>query len=279
MMYSVEISRSNPGCFLFLIDQSGSMGDPFGGNPTLLKSHGVADAVNRLLSNLVIKCSKDDGIRNYFEVGVIGYGNPDVSSAFMGTLAGRELVKIEEIGNNPLRIEERLQQISAADGETVQKSVKFPVWIEPLARNGTPMCKAFDTARSILERWIALNLNSYPPIIINITDGDATDGNPIPYARDLMRLNTNDGNVLLFNIHISNQHSVPIIYPDKAPTISDQYAALLFEISSLLPDTFITAALNDGYAVNQQSRGFGFNADLISLINFIDIGTRVGMLR
>ena len=31
MPYQAEISRSNPSCFLFLIDQSGSMSDPFAG--------------------------------------------------------------------------------------------------------------------------------------------------------------------------------------------------------------------------------------------------------
>ena len=31
MAYQAEISRKNPGCFLFLVDQSESMEDPFGG--------------------------------------------------------------------------------------------------------------------------------------------------------------------------------------------------------------------------------------------------------
>ena len=31
MAYQAEISRKNPGCFLFLVDQSESMEDPFAG--------------------------------------------------------------------------------------------------------------------------------------------------------------------------------------------------------------------------------------------------------
>jgi hypothetical protein len=59
MPYSAEISRANPSCFLFLIDQSGSMADPFGvGESNRRKADGVADAINRLLQNLVIKCAK-----------------------------------------------------------------------------------------------------------------------------------------------------------------------------------------------------------------------------
>jgi len=34
MVYSAEISRRSPTCFIFLIDQSGSMEDPFGGDKT-----------------------------------------------------------------------------------------------------------------------------------------------------------------------------------------------------------------------------------------------------
>ena len=32
MTYTADISRVNPGCFLFILDQSGSMSDPFGGS-------------------------------------------------------------------------------------------------------------------------------------------------------------------------------------------------------------------------------------------------------
>jgi hypothetical protein len=75
MPYTAEISRTNPSCFLFLIDQSGSMEDPFrSGELTKKKADGVADAINRLLQNLVIKCAKSEGIRDYYYVGVIGYG-------------------------------------------------------------------------------------------------------------------------------------------------------------------------------------------------------------
>jgi hypothetical protein len=54
MPYTAEISRGNPSCFVFLIDQSGSMADVFGaGEGNQKKADGVADAINRLLQNLV----------------------------------------------------------------------------------------------------------------------------------------------------------------------------------------------------------------------------------
>ena len=54
MPYTAEISRVNPSCFLFLLDQSASMSDPFGGGATgKNKADGVADAINKLLQTQI----------------------------------------------------------------------------------------------------------------------------------------------------------------------------------------------------------------------------------
>src|SRR5271167_1213792 len=105
MTYAAEISRSNPSCILLVIDQSGSMEDPFGTGSNKKKADGLADAINRLLQNLVIKCAKSEGIRDYYNVGVVGYGGKGIAPAFSGTLTGRDLVPISEIGNHPARVE------------------------------------------------------------------------------------------------------------------------------------------------------------------------------
>jgi uncharacterized protein with von Willebrand factor type A (vWA) domain len=56
-MYTAEISRKNPGLILFLLDQSGSMSEPFGRNKALAKKDGAADVINRVLQELVQACS------------------------------------------------------------------------------------------------------------------------------------------------------------------------------------------------------------------------------
>src|SRR3954452_19884971 len=106
MPYTAEISRTNPTCLLFLVDHSSSMDGPFGGQPGKKKSEGVADAINRLLQNLVLKCAKADGVRDYFHVGVIGYGS-EVRPRLAGTDKHRPLVPISVVANNPLRLEQR----------------------------------------------------------------------------------------------------------------------------------------------------------------------------
>lgn len=279
MSYQAEISRTNPSCFLFLIDQSGSMSDSFGGgDSTKRKADGVSDAINRLLQNLVIKCAKSEGIRDYYHVGVIGYG-ASVGSGFSGTLASSNLSPISVIANSPARIEERTKKVDDGAGGLIEQAIKFPIWFDPIANGGTPMCQALSIAKDILQEWLSAHPSCFPPIVINITDGEATDGSPITVSDEIKNLSSNDGNVLLFNVHLSAQKSSPIQFPDSESNLPDEFAKLLFQMSSNLPTHIQNAAKQEGFNISEASRGFVFNADIVSLIGFLDIGTRPSNLR
>src|SRR5258706_1884583 len=45
----------------------------------------VADALNRPLSELTVKCAKEEGVRDYFYVSVIAYGGSAAPARFSGT--------------------------------------------------------------------------------------------------------------------------------------------------------------------------------------------------
>jgi hypothetical protein len=279
MAYSAEISRANPSCFVFLIDQSGSMSDPFGaGEENQKKADGVADAINRLLQNLVIKCAKEEGVRDYFHVAVIGYG-AQVGPAFSGALAGRQFVPISEVANAPARVEQRNKKISDGAGGLVDQQVRFPVWFEATNNNGTPMRQALGAAKTIVEGWLAQRANCFPPIVINITDGESTDGDPTTAADEIRNLKSSDGEVLLFNIHLSAQKGAAIEYPNSESGLPDQFAQQLFRMSSVLPAYMLNIAKKEGMNAGEGSRGFVFNADMVAVIKFLDIGTRPSALR
>ena len=278
MPYTAEVSRTNPSCFLFLIDQSGSMEDDWGGEGGKKKADGLATIVNRLLQNLVIKCAKEEGVRDYYHVGVIGYGGK-TGPAFSGPLAGKELAPIGQIADRPARIEERTKRVDDGAGGLIEQTVKFPVWFDAVAHGGTPMCQALTHAHQILSGWIGQHAAGFPPIVINITDGEATDGDPTNGAAALKSLSTDDGNVLLFNVHLSSQRAAPVEYPDDDAGLPDRYAKLLFGLSSTLPEYMQGIAQQEGFAVTDSTRGFVFNADMVSLIRFLDIGTRPSNLR
>lgn len=274
MPYLAEISRSNPTCFLFLVDQSGSMSKPFGVQQGKSKAQGVADAINRLLQNLVLKCSKLDGIRDYFHVGVIGYGE-QVAPAFAGALTGRRLDTISAIANNPLRVDQRIRKVDDGAGNLVDQMLRFPVWFEPTCAGKTPMCQALLLAWQTVAEYLQRFPGCYPPVVLNITDGKATDGNPEPVAARLRQLASSDGHVLLFNAHLSSQPHRPIEFPDQENGLPDDYARMLFRMSSPLPPRILAAARQQGLWVGETSRGFVFNADLVAVIRFMDIGTQV----
>lgn len=277
MAYSAEISRANPSMFLFLLDQSGSMADPFGGGGGK-KDQKVADAINNLLFNLTIKCAKSEGVRDYYNVGVIGYGEK-VGPALGGALAGKELIPISQVADAPERVEERTKKVEDGAGGLVEQKVRFPIWFSPISKGGTPMNEALKVAQRIVEGWLAEHPDCFPPIVINITDGESTDGVPLKAAESLRDLKSSDGNVLLFNVHLSSKGGASFEFPGSEAELPDQYAKQLFNMSSLLPDHIRSAAQQEGLQVGEQSRGFVFNADIVAVIRFLDIGTRPSNLR
>ena len=276
MSYEAEVSRSNPSAFLFLIDMSGSMTDPYAGGKR--KADGVADAINKLLSNLSIKCTKSEGVRDYYEVGVISYGK-QVAPALGGELAGQTLAPISAVANHPARVEERDKKEEDGAGGVAEVKVKFPIWFDPKAAGSTPMCKALKLAHETLQSWVTAHPYSFPPIVINITDGESTDGDPSADAEAIRNLETQDGKALLLNCHISNAKGSSVLFADADEGLPDQFAKLLFNMSSVLPEPIRDSAQREGFQVSESSRGFAFNADLVELIRFLDIGTRPSNLR
>jgi hypothetical protein len=277
MAYSAEISRTNPACILILIDQSGSMEEPFSGSQRR-KADGVADVTNRLLQNLVVRCAREEGIRDYFHLGVLGYGG-EVAPAFRGPLAGRTLVPISEIGHAPARLEERTREREDGMGGLVREKVRFPIWFESVANGATPMCQALGRATGIVGEWVRQHPEGFPPIVVNISDGQPTDGDPTGIASELRGLRTADGEVLLLNVHLSAHSATPIQFPHSDAALPDAHARLLFNLSSPLTPGMLGAAREEGLQVSPGARGFVFNADIISLIKFLNIGTRPSNLR
>ncbi len=281
MSYSQQITRQSPSLIMFLVDQSGSMSDRFGDNGVdRTKAERLADAINRLLQNLVIRCTKDqaEGVGNYYDVGVIGYGH-GVGPALGGALVGKQIVTLKELADNPLRIDERGRKVEDGAGGLVEETVRLPVWFEPVAENGTPMVEALRQTAAIVGTWATAHPNSFPPIVINITDGESTDGDPRPAAWTIADIETKDGKVLVFNAHLSSRPWAPVLYPSDTAGLLDEFAKQLFEMSSPLPPHIKDAAKAEGYPIAGNARGFVFNADIVEVIKFLDIGTRATGLR
>lgn len=279
-MYSQEISRKRPACFLFVLDQSYSMIDPLGGSGAR-KCDQLTDVMNGWLQNMIIKATGESGVKDWMYVGVIGYrtddqGVPIVGSALQGPLAEQSLVPISKFNEHPLRVAQKMQQMWDEDlGEMTEFPVQVPVWVDPVFEGGTPMCHVLHHAYGVLEQWITEHADCFPPILIHITDGESQDGDPIPYAEPIKNLATNDGNVLFFNCHLSMTAADPFIFPHSDEVLPEELARVLFRMSSVLPPSLFDRAVQEGFTLQNNARGMVFNADMISLLQFLDMGTRV----
>ncbi len=277
--YSQEISRQHKACFLFLLDQSFSMEEPLGGSDQR-KCDALATAINDWLQNMAILASGDEGIKDWWDVGVFGYRTDEASNmiiepALLGELAGKRLASISEIGNHPARIDTRNQWIPSEEGgEMISVPCDVPIWVDPIAQGGTPMCNMLYLAHGLLADWIRQHPDSFPPIVVHITDGESQDGDPVPYAEAIRKLSTSDGQVLMFNCHLSSTAAAPFLFPAKPDGLPDRMARTLFEMSSPLPEHCLRYAAEEGFELQPGARGMAFNADMVCFLKFLDWGTR-----
>jgi hypothetical protein len=166
-------------------------------------------------------------------------------------------------------------------GWLVDQKVKFLIWVYPQADNGTPLCSALAQAKTILQTWLSQHPACFPPIVIHMTDGESTDGDPSEAMNGISSLCSSDGNCLLFNLHLSsNAQAQPVVFPDSGAGLPDQYAKLLFDRASALTANMRSEA-RARYALNvsEGARGFVLNADIEAIIMALDIGTRPSNLR
>jgi hypothetical protein len=278
MPYDAEISRNNPSCFLFLIDQSGSMEEKI---PSIGKSKAqfVADVLNKTLYQLVIRCSRAEGVRNYFEIGVLAYGGDAVRSGFGGALNTGIIHPLSAVADHPLRVEERTKTVDDGAGGFIKQNTKFPIWFEPVMSGGTPMCAAFRQATEIIVEWCDQHPESYPPTLINVTDGQSTDGVPESIAEQIKQIATQNGQCLVFNLHIDASEAEPLLFPVAESASPDPFSQMLCRMSSDIPPNLLPIARDYYPGILDHARFFAYKAGIEAVVNFFEIGTRASNLR
>jgi hypothetical protein len=280
--YSRRWNSATPGCMIFLIDQSGSMSDQFaieqiGGGRR--KCDMVATIFNSFLNELItvnteVMADSNSEVKQRADICALGYEGTSATSALNGRLAGQPFATLAELQMNPLDIELRKRKEIDDTGNFYEVEIPFPVWIRPKHGGGTPMCAALRRAYDMASQWAINHPNNYPPVIINLTDGMSTDGDPLSLAQQITQIATSDGNALLFNVHITSVKASPVLYPSSERDLpNDSYARHLFAMSSVIPDTsrvLLESLL--GSSIHPEARGMIFNGDASSIrlmFNFV----------
>lgn len=233
---------------------------------------------NALITELIDRCQRTDALRNYYDIAVIGYANDEVES-----LLGKQgFISIEQLKQmaperSTISIEEELP-----DGSSAMVTHSITEWIRPKAEGKTPMYEALLRVRDLVGKWCAESENreSFPPIVINITDGESSDCDDrelCDICSQIRRQATADGNTLLLNIHISANSTIPsMVFPMAEELVAaDRYARTLAECSSIMPEAFNESIQQiKGAGATPPFIGMGYNASIIELLSIINIGSR-----
>ncbi len=269
--YNARVTSKHPTAFIFMLDQSGSMENTFSiEGEAVKKSDYLSYVINQLLSNLIAESNRDFNFPNkpYFDICIVGYGGDSDNTAkyaWQGALKNRDFVKVSDLVNN-----------------YVEKDGEEKIWIMPKAEYQTPMKAALELCYDTLVKWLTEKdmLQTFPPIVFNITDGEASDAAEIELieaANKIKDLKTADGNVILFNIHLGDAADKAVSFPcNKNQLFGDDYAKTLFDMSSPMPQRVERDIAN--WVMHDKTTAYMamcYNTNPQNILRLLNIGTSI----
>jgi hypothetical protein len=274
-MYNARCRADRRGCLIILIEQSPTMAEPMIGeaiDAQETKARKAATLANQLLNEVQKRCQTSAVVRPKIDIAVLGYGyQGQVTDALHISASIQELVPISDVSDHPLLVSHTMvAEFDPETGGLVQIPVDIPMWIEPTVGHSSPLCAALETAQNIAQAWVQDHPDNYyyPPMVVNISGGPSTDGDPWFQAVKLMKIANDDGQVLLFNCRISNDATQSIQYPTSPQQVAhDPWSLRLFNMSSLVPET-TRWIVHEYYELDMSvgARGFALNSNVTELI-------------
>lgn len=210
MVYTLEANSNAPALIIYVLDVSASMNLPFQGRRRI---EVVEDALYAAIRRMTYRSTKGQTVQPRYRVAMLAYSDK-VFDVF-----GGGILTIDQV---------------AQKGKP-----KLPVM------ETTDTARAFQAVLRILEHELPTMQHCPAPLVCHMTDGEYTNADPEPIARQIMQLAVPDGNVLLENIFISDRLlEEPINQPAEWPGITattplkDAYARKLRALSSPLPASY-----------------------------------------
>ena len=274
--YEKQWSSANPGFLIIMLDQSGSMGEEYIDGES--KASFASKVINNVIGAIIDRLYSGDKPKDRCFIAVIGYATE------------AKLLKhgfISEFAAQPLRLEKIKKKMSNGAGGFIEVEDNMPIWFEQEANGVTNMAAAFKIAAQLINDYFKANSASPAPIIINISDGAPCIWNGTEavwdldetkkMAQSIMATSCEDGNVLIFNAHIEASSFNVQLPNDRNMLPNDDGAHFLFDISSVIPDSYKKAADKSGLKVKDGSRGCMISCDAEGLVKLIDFGSSKGL--
>ncbi len=257
------IAATRAGTVIFLIDESRGMAAPVAGGAGT-KAETVATAVNSMLNQLASGPPVQVAVVGYRASGERGEASP----RWAGPLAGRELVKSEELAAATLSVEERVRRIPGARGHDParEETIRFPIWYVP-APGGTA---AFDAAAACCRRLLQLDAAAErparPPLILHV-------GSELPPAEVLggEAYQAVAAGALWCHLQLGATTRIPpTLYPSTDAHLPSAPLRELFSASCVLPEA-LAAARAAQVPVPPGGRGLVYQAAIGDLIRFVSL--------
>lgn len=278
MSYTQSITRSSRALFVVAIDQSGSMaGEINVAGRRVTKAEMVAEVANDLIAELVERSRRSDGVRDYYDVAIVGYSGDGVES-----LLTRQWVSIIDLDRDCLEECDVERECKLPDGSVRFFNQHMRRWITPKATGSTPMYECLLTLYDLVGEWCSHNRDSFPPMIFNITDGESTDcdyDDIAEIASKIKSVSTNDGAALLVNIHIASVcGGKSLLFPTLIEFAQfsepSRSAFALYNSASDMPPIFNDALCEiKGVEKSDIFKAMSYNCAVSELITILNIGS------
>jgi hypothetical protein len=245
MPYETVATQATPALVIYLLDMSVSMNDAVdedgAGEPgsAQSKSELVTHTLTRAIREMVRRSTRGTHPLARYRVAAFAYNN-EIHDVFGGA---RPITEIIQIG--------------------------VPV-MSPSGTTDT--AKAFEHAEQLLISMHSELKDCPAPLICHFTDGSYTDDSPLPVAQRIQQMTFPDGAVLIENIFFDNGAlAAPVTDPYTWPGIhtrdelSSTYAYELYQMSSVIPDSYLRMFTERGYAMRPGARLFfpGTSPDMV----------------
>ena len=280
------MSRANPGLMVFLIDCSASMLFPMNqvspDPKTLTKFQAASMILDNFLYQCTIKCASEDKYKDYLDFVILGYGD--------NTFSPISKISTSEYPISVNKLDSSYESVEDFPEQELDETNSPIKWINSDSVGGnTAMLNAFTKVKKIIEDWVKKHPDSYPPILLNISDGMANDLprdeedndklDPLPLfelCNEIKKIQTNDGNTVIGNIHLSDVVGKLVKFPvsiDEILDIEDPAAVTLFEMSSTIPAPWLEKAQGFGFNIGPGGKFYIYNSDFDSFLSFFKFGT------
>jgi uncharacterized caspase-like protein len=217
--YKNQANSDHPATLIYLVDISGSMNATMQDGKTRIEV--AKNAIQVAYAQMIQRSMRQGKIHPRYRVGMIAYSE-EIYDVY-GELGS--IISIEKIKD------EGIPAIAPQKSTNMARALKY----------------AAKLIKDDIQKWSQKWLDECPPpMVINITDCEYDEKggqDPLEFAKALQKIAVPDGNVLVENIFITDQISLPISVHEWpgyqfGDSTGDLYGDKLLAMSSPIPSTY-----------------------------------------